>query len=136
MKNDYKTIGELLEDLSGHGVYDVAITGEFEQFGFTYDRATDLLSYGGLSERLFARTAEQIRASMDRDPKGGVIDGDVKIDTLMTDAVSISSAIHKLLLPGKPVPSDNYHGRGRQYRVDVASIRAVENALKASNPLN
>lgn len=131
MSEGYTTVGGLLELLTGHGVYDVAIIEEqFTQFGFTYDRATDTLSYEGRSVRLGSATPTQVQKSMANDPKGGILDTGLGPTTRLVDALVLSAAVFQLVAPGKVVPSSLYNGRGTGFRKNVQAIRAIEEATR------
>lgn len=129
MARDYPNIGRMLADMSGHGVYHIDfVTEQVTKYGFVYDEDTDTLAYGGPSDNYFAvqflgaKTKSMLEKDILSDPKGGVIDDSIADDALMFDAVSLSRAIHKLLMPGKPVPSGGYYGRGKGFRADTDSI--------------
>ena len=132
MSEDYASVGELLELLTGHGVYDVAIIeDQFTRFGFTYDRKADTLSYEGRSVRLGSATPTQMQKSMEADPAGGILDQGLVDETMrLVDAISLSAAVFRLVAPGKVVPSELYNGRGTGYRKNVQAIRAIEEATR------
>lgn len=125
--NGYKTIGDMLDNMSGHGVYDVALIEEqFGRYGFTYDRATQMLSYANQTVLLRGATPKQIQRDMKRDPKGGIMDEEVAEDALLIDALAISDAVHYLLMPGIQPASGRFLGRGLAFRSNVDAIRAFE----------
>jgi len=127
MGDQPNTVGELLGSLTGRGVYDVAIVEEqMARFGFTYNRATDMLKYGRGSVRLHAGTAEEVARSMADDVKGGVLEEGLSRRDRLVDAVSLSSAVFKLLHPGQIVPSSTFYGRDKGFKADVAAIQAAE----------
>lgn len=131
--DEYLTVGALLEDLTGHGVYDVAIVEEqLPRFGFVYDRALDMLAFEGRRVRLGSKTRKQMQKDMASDPKGGILDAGLADDTRMVDALALSEAVFRLVAPGRTPPSTLYNGRGTGYRKNVAAIRAIEDAT--SNP--
>jgi hypothetical protein len=122
-----KTLGEFLSILTPRGIYDVAlIEDRMGRFGFTYNRATDKLSYGKGSVRLHAGTRDQIARDLEADPKGGVLNDDLTPGHRLIDANALTAAIHKLLFPGVPVPSDSKYDRGQGFKADVAAIVAAE----------
>jgi hypothetical protein len=126
-EQEYRTIGAVLDDLSGHGVYDIAIVEEqFTTFGFTYNRATDRLGFAGGSERLGVASKDQVERTMARDPKGGILDQGTPDGARLVDAGALARAVHKLLMPGKTPPGDMYMGRGKSFRANVDSILAYE----------
>jgi hypothetical protein len=115
------TLIDFLESLSGHGIYNVGIIGELEQFGFAYDKDSDLLSLGLLRTTLNARTPEALQIELDADPKGGILDKP-RLQGKVIDATDITSAIIRLIAPGTEVPSTTFYGRGKGYKADVAFI--------------
>lgn len=123
MARDYPNIGRMLADMSGHGVYHIDfVTEQVTKYGFTYDEDTDTLAFGGAVQFLGAKTKSMLEKEILNDPRGGVIDDSIANDALMFDAVSLSRAIHQLLMPGRPVPSSGYFGRGKGFRADTDSI--------------
>lgn len=123
----FATIGQLLDSLSGKGVYDIAIVHEqFTQYGFEYNRAADRLSYGGGAVRLQVLTRDQMIRDMARSAAGNILDSDLPPSARLVDALELSRAVHKLLLPGKELPGDTIHDRALAFRANVDSILAFE----------
>ncbi|HEX5016570.1 MAG TPA: hypothetical protein VFX15_03170 [Actinomycetes bacterium] len=129
--NDPQTVGELLDRLTGHGVYDVALVDEqLPKFGFRYNRATDRLQFKGGVEKLGVLSRDEMIEDMARSSTGNILDTDIPDKGRLIDALALSRAVHKLLLPGQAVPGDNYNGRARQFRKNVESILAFESRQK------
>lgn len=120
-----QTLSELLGGLAGHGVYDVAFLHEqLSKFGFTYEQDGTLRFANGVTD-LPTYTPDEMTRIMGEDPKGGILDVRDE-NTRLFDALDLSIAVHKLLLPGKVVPSSLYHGRGKGFRQNIAAIERWE----------
>jgi hypothetical protein len=120
----YANLGEWLADMTGHDIYPISlvIVGA-PKYGLAYDPDTDELSGYGSSVTLGAQTRPEILKEIAEDHKGGVLSIGPDTDVFI-DALKLSVAVHQLLYPGRPVPSDSYHGRGVGFRADVMAIRA------------
>lgn len=124
---ELRTAGALLATMTGKGVYDVAMLDErFSSYGFTYNRATGKLHFANGFERLHAATRTQMERMLARDPEGGVMAQNIPDGVLMFDALDLSRAIHKLFMPGQPVPGDESIDRSKAFRANVDSILAYE----------
>lgn len=119
MTTNKGTLLDLLDNLTGSGIYDITLVEyELPPFGFAYERDDDTLHYGGRSTKLGARSPQI----------AGAEDDDTAIDPgragdLVLDATDLTKAIIRLIAPDDPIPSEGFYSRARAYRADVDLIR-------------
>lgn len=124
MSNVYTQLSDMLDDMAGHGVYDVdIINDEMGKFGLAYDANTDTLTFKGKNPtKLGSGTPAQIQRSMEADIKGGILDV-VAEDARLVDALALVEAIVRTY---GETPSAPFYGRGRNYKFVVEQIRLLE----------
>lgn len=130
MFDDARSLGEVFSQLTGRGVYAVELLEEvFPQFGFTYDRATDELTFGERRVVVGSRSAQAVADEMDR-VGDGILAEDMAPDDRLVDAVSISEAVFRLLFPGRIPWGRQYGGRDRvrAFAANCAAIRSGHGA--------
>lgn len=125
MTDQATSLGDELDGLEGRGIYHVAmIEIEYARYGLTYDRATDLLSFGDRSVALGARRLGDL-VNQKPDDESLTLDAGPSA-LLLTDAVALSTAIHRLLFPNRRVPGARFESRDDQFEANLAAIRALD----------
>jgi len=117
-------LADRLGAMVGTGVYDVAfIPDKLGEFGFSYDRERDELSYAkrvGVV-KLGAQRPKATLESMANDRGGGFLEHRLSDDTLLIGALELGQAIY-VLLTGQAPPSLGYRDRSKGFRADVKAI--------------
>jgi len=130
VETPFRGVGDVLDCLNPHGIYNVAIIEEeMGRFGFAYDPATDQMTYQGGGVRLHAQYPIEMLREFRSGGAGGVLDEDLPTNRRLVDAIALSAAIHRLLFPGQMVPSHGHYGRAEGFRADLAAILASEQPL-------
>lgn len=123
MTKEYEHIGQLLDGLTGHGIYAIdLVVDQLPKYGFEYDAATDELIFGNRRVKLRSGTKAQVERSVARESIGGILDQNLADDDRLVDALALSTAVFRLLMPTLHLPSESYFGRGKGFRENVAAI--------------
>lgn len=123
-----RSIGEVLGQLVGRGVYSVELIEEvFPRFGFTYDRSTDVLCYKERRVEVGSLDAPTMAANIAAS-NGGELANGMSPDARLTDAVAISEAVFRLLFPGRTPWGRQYADRDRAFAANCAAIRSGQGA--------